>query len=68
MKLEDLQKFWEKDIKVVLTSGETINGFFCSFERAEDEPNGRDCITVEDENGGSICVYLDEIKEITIQE
>ena len=64
MKLEDLQKFWEKDIKIILSSGETIFGFFCSFERAEDEPNGRDCITVETDNR-FISIYLDEIKEIS---
>ncbi|MBR0189026.1 MAG: hypothetical protein IJQ23_01415 [Clostridia bacterium] len=65
MKLENLQKFWEKDIKVVLTSGETINGFFCSFDRAEDDPTGRDCIAVETDNG-LVSIYLDEIKEISI--
>ena len=67
MKLEELQKFWEKDVNLILSSGEIISGFFCSFERAEDEPNGRDCITVEDKNGCSTCVYLDEINEISIQ-
>ena len=66
MKLEELKPFWEKDIKVLLVNGKTINGFFCSFERTEDEPSGRACITVETEVNGLIDIYLDEIKEITI--
>ena len=64
MKLEDLQKFWEKDIKVVLISGEIINGFFCSFDRAEGDPTGRDSIVVETDDG-LISIYLDEIKGIS---
>ena len=64
MKLEELKPFWEKDIKVVLVNGKTINGAFCSFERAEDEPSGRTCITIDTAVNGLINIYLDEIQNI----
>ncbi len=64
MKLEELKPFWEKEIMVLLVSGKTMRGLFCSFERAEDEPSGRACITIEAKINGFINIYLDEIKEI----
>ncbi len=64
MKLEELKELWETGIKIKLKSGGVINGFFCSFERAEDDPTERDSITVETRQGNAICIYLDEIEQI----
>ena len=66
MTLEELKQFWEKDIIVLLVRGKTMRGLFCSFERAEDEPSGRACITIETKINGFINIYLDGIKEIKI--
>ncbi len=65
MKLEELKELWETNVKVVFKNGDVAIGFFCSFERAEDEPSGRDNITISTEYGSLVCIYLDEIKTIT---
>lgn len=67
MKLEDLKELWNKQVKVVLADNKVIIGCFCSFERAEDNSYGRANIDIETDEDVLYCVYLDEIKSITLK-
>ena len=64
MKLKDIKDLYEKNVKVVQIDNDIIIGVFCSYERKNENENGRENITIETEEGVLICVYLDEIKTI----
>lgn len=66
MKLENLKHLWEKQVKIILIDKDIIIGRFVSFERAGDNDNGRDNITIETEENVLMNVYLDEIKQIDV--
>ncbi len=64
MELEELKKYWQRNIQVELQDGDVIKGELIGFERACDEPTGRDCITIYTEEKGNVCILLSEIVNI----
>ncbi len=64
MKLEEAKEYWQHNIQVELKDGRVVKGEFVGFERACDEPTGRDCITLYTEEKINICVFLNEVIKI----
>ncbi len=61
MELEELEEYWQCNIQVELKDGGVVKGELVGFERACDEPSGRDCITIYTEENANVCVFLSEI-------
>ena len=67
MNLKGIKEMFGKNVRVVQRDGDIIIGIFCSFERAEENKYKRENIDIETEKNVLICVYLDEIKSIELE-
>lgn len=68
VRINDLKNLYGHDVKVLLTSGKTIYGFFCNFIWAEDNVPEKDEITLVGDNIPRTSVLLEEIDTIELDE
>ena len=65
-RISDLKDFYGKDVKILLTNGKAIKGFFCNFIWAEDNVPEKDELTIVGDNIPRTSILLEEIDTIDL--
>ncbi len=65
--MTDLRDYRGKNVLITFTDGDTLSGFAAYYTSELDDPDGKENMTIEKENGNLLIdVYADEIADIKI--
>lgn len=63
----NLRDYRGKDVLITFTDGDTLSGFVAYYTSDLDDPDGKENMTIEKNNGNRLIdVYADEIADIKV--